>query len=222
VAIAVPFHSTTDPVTKPEPATVSWKADPPAIAELGDKPLITAAAGAFTVKNCPPVVVPPGFVTVTIKVPAAANWDAEIVALACVAPDITVGRVAPFQVATEFETKLVPVKVIVRPDEPAVAEVGEMLVRVGPATLKTTPLVELPPGLVTVMNELPTDCMRLLLTDALNWVALTNVVGNAVPFHCTVDPFTNAVPLTVNCRVAEPAGVEVGEMLVNVADVIAN
>jgi hypothetical protein len=40
VGIADPFHCTVDPVRKPEPFTVMLKADPPAVAELGERVVI--------------------------------------------------------------------------------------------------------------------------------------------------------------------------------------
>ncbi len=67
-------------------------------------------------------------------------------ALADVALDMVVGSAVPFQVATEFVTKLVPVRVRVRLAEPEVAVFGEMLVNVGPAMVKMVPVVKLPPG----------------------------------------------------------------------------
>ncbi len=71
-----------------EPVTVSVKADPPAVAELGLKPLTPGTGfGAVIVKLTPFDVPPPGvgLNTVTVAVPAVAMSEADIEALTCVA-----------------------------------------------------------------------------------------------------------------------------------------
>jgi hypothetical protein len=60
-----------------------------------------------------------------------------------------------------------------------------------------------PPGLATVTFAVPDEVKRLSGTDAVNCVALRNVVERGEPFHCTVDPLTNPVPLTVSVK-SEP------------------
>jgi hypothetical protein len=62
-----------------------------------------------------------------------------------------------------------------------------------------------PPGLATETLAVPADPIKFAGTDAVNCVALTNVVDSALPFHCTVDPLTNPAPLTVSVNADPPA-----------------
>jgi hypothetical protein len=95
---------------------------------------------------------------------------------------------------------------------PAVAELGLKLVIAGAGGLivKPTALEADPPGLVTLTLALPAAAIRLAATDAVSCVALTNVVGMAVPFHLTVEPDKKPVPFTVRVKAAPPAVAEVG------------
>ncbi len=84
-----PFHRTTDPLIKLVPVTVSVKADPPAVAEVG---LILERVGTGLLATCivkvkAPEVPPPGagLKTVTLAVPVVPMSDAVIAAVSCVA-----------------------------------------------------------------------------------------------------------------------------------------
>jgi len=46
---------------------------------------------------------------------------------------------------------------------------------------------------------------------AVSCVALTNVVLRPLPFHCTVEPLTKFVPVTVRANAAAPAVALEGE-----------
>jgi hypothetical protein len=67
-----------------------------------------------------------------------------------------------------------------------------------------------PPGFATVTLAVPDEAIRLAGTEAVNCVALTNVVESAEPFHCAVDPDTNPAPLTVRVNAGPPAVAELG------------
>jgi hypothetical protein len=56
----------------------------------------------------------------------------------------------------------------------------------------------------------PVLAIRLAATDAVSCVALTNVVGRAEPFHCTVAPERKPVPFTVSVKAALPPATEPG------------
>jgi len=79
---------------------------------------------------------------------------------------------------------------------------------------KATTLEAAPPGLLTAMLAVPGAAIKLAGTEALNCVPLMYVVGKAVPFHCTVDPVTNPVPLTVSVNAGIPAVADGGLKLV--------
>jgi hypothetical protein len=89
VVRAVPFHLTTDPEMKLVPLTVSVKAEPPAVAELGLRLVVvgTGLSGTLIVKLCALEVPPPGvgLKTVTLAVPAEAMSEARIEAVSWVA-----------------------------------------------------------------------------------------------------------------------------------------
>jgi hypothetical protein len=53
-------------------------------------------------------------------------------------------------------------------------------------------------------------------TDAVNWFALTNVVGSEDPFHETVEFAVKPKPLTVRVNAGPPACAEGGARLVMV------
>ena len=63
--------------------------------------------------------------------------------------------------------------------------------------------LETPPpgaGLSTVMEAEPWLAISAALICALNCVTLTKVVMRAVPFHCTTEPFTKLLPVTVKVK----------------------
>jgi hypothetical protein len=57
---------------------------------------------------------------------------------------------------------------------------------------------------------MPRSAIRLADTDAVNCEVLTNTVGSAAPFHCTVSVERIPVPLTVSVKAAPPAVAELG------------
>ena len=79
------FHFTTEPLTKLVPFTVRVKPAPPAVAEVGLKPVVVGT-GLFMVKAWALEVPPPGewLYTVTLAVPAVAMSDAGMAAVSCV------------------------------------------------------------------------------------------------------------------------------------------
>ena len=129
------FQCTFEPETKFDPLTVSVKAGPSAVALLGEIELI-AGTGLLTVNVFAFDVPPPGpgFVTVTLIVPAVAMSAAEIAAVSWALLENVVVRGAPFQFTTEVVMKPEPFTVSVKAAPPAVALAGEMEVTVGTAT----------------------------------------------------------------------------------------
>ena len=98
---------------------------------------------------------------------------------------------------------------------PTVAEAGERLVIVGTGlfTVKFTEFEVPPPGegLTTVTETVPAVAMSPADIAAVNCVPLTNVLARALPFHCTVEPETKFVPLTVSVNADPPAMALEGE-----------
>ena len=116
------------------------------------------------------------------------------------------------------ETKLEPVTVRVKAGPPAVAELGEMVDRVGTGLfaaemVKVNP-PEVPPpgaGLKTVTVAVPAVAMSVAGIAAVSWVEETKVVVRSAPFHRTLDEETKLVPLTVRVNADPPAVAELGE-----------
>jgi hypothetical protein len=107
----------------------------------------------------------------------------------------------------------------VNPAPPAVAEEGKRLVIAGTTTageMVNVVSADVAPEVVTVTFAEPEVAIRLAGTAAVSCVALTYVVVSAVLPHCTVEPETKFVPLTVSVNAAPPAVVEAGERLVMV------
>ena len=100
------FQCTFEPETKFDPFTVRVKPGPPAVALLGEIELI-AGTGLLMVNVLGADVPPPGpgFVTVTMILPAVAMSAAEIAAVSWVPLENVVLRAAPFQFTTELVTK---------------------------------------------------------------------------------------------------------------------
>jgi len=214
VVSAVLPHSTVAPETKFVPLTVSVKAEPPAVVEVGVRLVIVGVPGAL-MENDAPDDVPAESVTVTVAEPvlamrlagtAAVNWvELTNVVVSVVLPHCTV---AP-------ERKFVPLTVRVNAAPPAVMDVGDRLVIVGtPELVVKVTAGEVPPESFTVTLTEPAVAIRLAGTAAVNCVALTYVVVRAVLPHCTVAPETKFVPLTVRVKADPPAVVEVGDRLV--------
>ena len=80
-------------------------------------------------------VLPPGFATVTLAVPAEAMSLAPIDAVNWDALTNVVVRFDPFHLTVDPETKFDPFTVRVNPCPPAAVEFGSRLVRLGPAAL---------------------------------------------------------------------------------------
>jgi len=215
VASGAPFQTTTEPLTKPVPLIVSWKAGPPATADGGLSVVTVEEGGVLIVKICGLEAAPPGFVTRMKLEPAVAIRSGVTCAVSEVALFTAVESLVVFHSATDPLTKLVPVSVRLKEGPPAVALAGATVVRVGPFTWNLTPADELVP-VTTETKFAPTACNREESTVATICVALLNVVGRAVPFHCTtvpgavVDGPMKFCPITVSWMVPEPAAADVG------------
>jgi len=103
------------------------------------------------------------------------------------------------------EAKLVPFNVIVNAGPPTAALVGLISVSVGVVAglaviVNGNVFDTVLSGLSTTMLSVPTNVRYVPATVAVNCVLETKVVGIAVPFHSTLLPFTNPVPLAVNVR----------------------
>jgi len=80
----------------------------------------------------------------------------------------------------------------------------------GPNTLNVTADELFPEGLMTVICAVPADANSVVGASAVNCVALTYTVPSAAPFHSTVAPGTNPLPVTVIWVVAVPTVAELG------------
>ena len=166
--------------------------------------------------------VPPpgaGLNTVTLAVPAAAMSLAGIDAVNCAALTKVVARSDPFHRTAESATKFVPITVNVKAEPPAVAEDGFKLLVAGTgldatgALMVNVTALDVPPpgaGLKTVTLAAPAVAISAAVMEAVNCVALTNVVVRLDPFHRTADPLTKLLPLIVSVKAAPPAAVEDG------------
>src|SRR5207247_3518824 len=75
-----------------------------------------------------------------------------------------------------------------------------------PAIVNVRPFEVPPPdGFITVTVAEPAVATSLAPMAALSCVAPTKVVARAAPFHCTVEPATKFVPLTVRVNAPLPA-----------------
>ena len=90
------------------------------------------------------------------------------------------------------------------------------IVMAGGALMGKAVALDEAPADVTVILALPAVAIRLALTEAVNWVALTNFEVSAVPFQLTVDPWTKPVPVTVRVNAAPPAAAAAGLSVVMV------
>jgi hypothetical protein len=132
-----------------------------------------------------------------------------------------VTRALPCHSTTELLTKFVPFTVRVSAPVPALTVLGDMDVVVGTGlfTVNVT-AVDVPPpgaGFVTVTpGVLPGVATSPARINAVNCVALTNVVARAAPPKFTVDVATKFVPVTVNVNPADPATILFGESDVTV------
>ena len=117
---------------------------------------------------------------VTLAVPEVAMSVAGMAAVSWVDETYVVVRAAPFHRTEEPVTKPVPVTVRVNADPPAVAELGEMEVRVGTGLFAVLMMkvraLEVPPpgvGLKTVTDADPAVAMSAAGIDAVSWVGET-------------------------------------------------
>ena len=121
---------------------------------------------------------------------------------------------------TELPMKFVPFTVKVNTGAPAVTLAGESEVMAGTGLVETELMVntdtfDVPPpgvGLNTVILAVPATATNVALTDAVNCVALTKVVTNAVPFQLMTEPLIKFVPVMVSVNAGSPAVTLAGEM----------
>jgi hypothetical protein len=214
--VAFTVHCTVEVETKFVPVTVRVNAGPPAVTLEGESE-VAVGSGLLTMKTNPLDVPPPGvgFFTVTAAIPPVAMSLAGTDAVNSVPLTYVVVSPAPCHPTIEVETKFVPVTVRVNAAPPAVALDGESEARVGAGLLIVNVRApEVPPpgvGFVTVIDAVPAVAMSLAGTVAVKFVPLTYFVFSPVPFHFTVDPETNFVPVTVRVNAAPPAVALEGE-----------
>src|SRR5258708_7171592 len=171
-----------------------------------------------------PEVPPPGagVATVICAVAAAATSAAEMAAVSCVALRNAAGGRAPSQRPVEPPTTPPPFTRRVSGPVPTVAPVGISPVSPGAGlvTVKAC-AAEVPPpgaGVTTVTCGVPAAATSAAAMAAVSCVGLTKVVVRAAPFHCTLEPLTKLVPVTVSVKAALPADVLVGDSVESVGD----
>jgi hypothetical protein len=132
VVRGLPFHNTVDPLTKPDPLTVSVNSGVPAGVTEGERKPWTGTPFKI-LKFLPPEVPPPGegLKAVTEAVPDAAISEARMDAVNLFALTNVVVWSEPFQRTLELEMKPDPFTVKVNAGPPAPALVGVMEVRTG-------------------------------------------------------------------------------------------
>src|SRR6266850_1178224 len=80
---------------------------------------------------------------------------------------------------------------------------------------------EVPPpgaGVTTVTCGVPAAATSAAAMAAVSCVGLTKVVVRAAPFHCTLEPLTKLVPVSVSVKAALPADVPVGDSVESVGE----
>ena len=169
-----PFHSTADPLRKPEPLTVRVNAGPPALAEVGES-LETDGRAALMMNAKAFETVTPALTTVTLAVPAPRIMPAVTEAVNWFTLTKLVLRGDPFQSTVEVFANPEPLTVRVKAGLPAVAELGDILDSDAVATVmvRDKGLDAEPPGLTTVIMAVPALVIRLAGTVAVNWFAVT-------------------------------------------------
>jgi hypothetical protein len=220
VGRSAPFQRTTDVEMKLLPFTVSVKAAPPAIADVGLMLVMLGTGFAAVIVNVTELEVPPpgdGLKTVMSAVPGSLIRLAGIVAVSMLVPPKVVERSDPFQRTTDVEIKPLPLTVRVKAGLSAGMDVGLMLVMVGTGfgsvILKVTEF-ELPTNVVkTVMAAVPALAISLAGISAVSLLRLTKVVGRSAPFQRTTDRGVKLPPLTVRVKAGPPASADVGLML---------
>jgi hypothetical protein len=188
--------------------------------------------GALIVKMAPAEVPPPGvgFTTVTLDVPTAATSGAVTSAVTVEEDTKVVVRSEPFHCTVELPTKFVPVTVSVKPECPAIVEVGLIEVSVGTgfavAVTVNVWLLEVPPpgaGVTTTTGNVPVAATSAAGIVAASCVDEANVVVASTPLKLTTESATKFVPFTVSVKSGPPAAVEVGvkEVVVGTGFVVA-
>jgi hypothetical protein len=109
-----------------------------------------------------------------LAVPAPAAVLAGTAAVNCVAETNVVVRAVPFHSTVEVERKPVPLTVSVNAAPEPTTVAGFRAVIAGGALMGKAVALDEAPADVTVILALPAVAIRLALTDAVNWVALTN------------------------------------------------
>jgi hypothetical protein len=215
VTNGAPFHCTTEPATKPEPLTVSVNAGPPAGDEVGFK-LVTVGPDVVIEKLTELEDAPPGLTTTMFAVLCAAIKLAETEAVSWLPLTKFVGKVEPLHCTVDPCRKPAPFTVSVKAGPPAGTVFGfsPRILGVAPLIGRATELETAPPGLLTVTLAVPGVPIKPAETEAFNVVPLRYIVDNAEPFHSTVDPLTNPVPLTIRVNAGVPAVAEAGFKLV--------
>jgi hypothetical protein len=113
--------------------------------------------------------------------------------------------------------KLLPVTVKRNPGLPASTAAGLKVPRDGEgfdvAVIVNFALPELPPpgpGVVMLMFAVPATATSAVLICACIWVSDVNVVGRALPFHCTIEDDRKFCPVMVNVNPWAPAFTDPG------------
>jgi hypothetical protein len=129
-----------------------------------------------------------------------------------------VARAEPFHRTEEEALKFVPVTVSVKPLLPAVVDDGERDVTAGRGfVIVRVCEFDFPPfgvGFATVIDAVPPTAMSFAKIAAVSWESETKVVERFTPFICTDELETKLAPLTVKVKLAPPAAVDAGKMLV--------
>ena len=167
----------------------------------GDDVMIESLVSGFTAKLNRSEFAPPGLVASSRRIPGLVIRLAGTNTVSCVELTNVTANVEEPNFTVVAARNPLPLMVSVKPGPPAVAELGltEEMVGLGGLIVKMKVLEALPED-STVTNAVPDDASRLVGTDAVNCVALTKVVANADPFHCTTDPGVKPFPLTVRVK----------------------
>jgi len=178
VGTAAPAIKTLEDVLKLLPITSRVTAALPGTALDGERRL-SCGTGLFTVNVSAEEAMPPGFVTVTIGVPATAIAFAGILACNSATLENVVDIVFPLKLTTEPVVKLLPDKVNVNDGAPAVALAGDSAPTTGwkfePTTVNGNAGVAPPPGLGFFTETLSVPPRARSLAGSVVWrsVALT-------------------------------------------------
>jgi hypothetical protein len=121
----------------------------------------------------------------------------------------------PFQVTTVPVENPEPLAVRVNAGPPAVAVLGEILVRVsGGGLIVKIAALETWPAVCAVIDAIPGWAIRLAGTVTVSCPEFTTIPNSAELFQNRTVLALNPVPLTVSVKLGPPAVADVGEMLV--------